>query len=73
MLKEEEPFLKALDVAYSYQLAKKMKKPRTNPLLGFRTAGSEAEFETGEMLAREMRNIGLSDVVKDQKSGAKRS
>ena len=66
MLKEEEAFLKALDVAYSYQLAKKMEKPRTNPVLGFRTAGSEAEFETGEMLAREMRNIGLSDVVKDQ-------
>ena len=66
MLKEEEAFLKALDVAYSYHLAKRMEKPRTNPVLGFRTAGSRAEFEVGEMLAREMREIGLSDVVKDR-------
>lgn len=66
VLKEEEKFLKALDVSYSYNLAKKMEKPGTNPVLGFRTAGSGAEFEVGEMLAREMRDIGLSDVVKDR-------
>ena len=45
---------------------REMEKPGTNPVLGFRTAGSGAEFEVGEMLAREMRDIGLSDVVKDR-------
>ena len=52
-------FLKALDLSYSYRLAKQMEKPRTNPVLGFRTAGSKAEFETGELLVREMKEIGL--------------
>ena len=66
MRKCEEDFLKALDVTCSYNLAKKMEKPRTNPVLGFRTAGSQAEFETGELLAEEMRRIGLSDVTKDR-------
>ncbi len=47
VLKEEAKFLKALDVSYSYNLAKKMEKPGTNPVLGFRTAGSGAEFEVG--------------------------
>ena len=42
------------DTGYSYSLAKRMEKYRTNPVLGYRTAGSRAEFETGEMLVREM-------------------
>ena len=33
-----------------YRLAKRMEEFRTNPALGYRTAGSQAEFETGEML-----------------------
>lgn len=49
-----------LDISYSYVLAKRMEEPRTNPVLGYRTAGSRAEFETGELLAAEMRAIGLS-------------
>ncbi len=53
-----------LDVAYSYALAKRMETPRTNPVLGYRPGGSKAEFETGEMLAAEMRAIGL-EVTKD--------
>lgn len=63
---EEQEFLKALDLSYSYRLAKQMEKPRTNPVLGFRTAGSKAEFETGELLVREMKEIGLKDVTKDR-------
>ena len=54
------------DTGYSYSLAKRMEQYRTNPVLGYRTAGSRAEFETGEMLVREMESLGLSDVHKDR-------
>ena len=46
--------LKNLDIDYSYQLAKRMEQFRTNPVLGYRPAGSRAEFETGERLKKEM-------------------
>lgn len=55
-----------MDIDASYRLAKKMEGPRTNPVLGYRTAGSAAELETGELLASEMRRIGLKDVHKDR-------
>lgn len=54
-----------LDIDYSYRLAKRMEEFKTNPRLGYRTAGSQAEFATGEMLAAEMRSLGL-EVSKDQ-------
>ena len=54
-----------LDIDYSYHLAKRMEQFRTNPVLGYRPAGSRAEFETGEMLKQEMEAIGLFDVRKD--------
>ena len=38
---------------------------RTNPVLGYRTAGSPAEIATGDMLASEMKKIGFSKVWKD--------
>ena len=57
--------LKNLDIDYSYHLAKRMEQFRTNPVLGYRPAGSWAEFETGEMLKQEMEAIGLFDVRKD--------
>ena len=57
--------LKNLDIDYSYHLAKRMEQFRTNPILGYRPAGSRAEFETGEMLKQEMEAIGLFDVRKD--------
>ena len=59
-----EELLRHIDVEASYKLAKKMEVYRTNPVLGYRTAGSSAEFDTGEMLAQEMEAIGLSDVHK---------
>lgn len=62
----EEKLLKALDIKYSYRLAKRMEEKKTNPLLGYRTAGSWAELETGDMLKAEMEEIGLSDVRKDE-------
>ena len=61
----QESILKNLDIDYSYRLAKRMEQFRTNPGLGYRPAGSRAEFETGEMLKQEMEAIGLSDVRKD--------
>ncbi|MCI6887541.1 MAG: M28 family peptidase, partial [Lachnospiraceae bacterium] len=42
-----------------------MEEFRSNPVLGYRPAGSKAEFETGEMLKAEMERIGLSRVTKD--------
>lgn len=62
----EQQFTDALEIGYSYQLAKRMEQFKTNPALGYRTAGSKAEFETGEMLCREMEAIGLKDVHKDK-------
>ena len=57
--------LQNLDISYSYELAKRMEQYRSHPTLGYRPAGSKAEFETGEMLKTEMEKIGLSEVTKD--------
>ena len=64
--KIEETYLKAVDIGYSYRLAKKMEEFKSNPVLGYRTAGSKAEFDTGEFLKAEMERIGLSDIHKDE-------
>lgn len=64
-MKIQEEILKYIDVQYSYRLAKKMEQFYSNEALGFRTAGSKAEFDTGEMLKKEMEDIGLSDVKKE--------
>ena len=61
----QELILKNLDTNYSYQLAKRMEDFRCNPVLGYRSAGSKAEFETGEMLKAEMEHLGLKNVTKD--------
>lgn len=60
-----ERVLREIDTEYSCNLAKKMEQFRSHPVLGYRPAGSRAEFETGEFLVQEMRKIGLSDVHKD--------
>ena len=51
----QEKYRQQLDISYSYHLAKRMEKHRTNEELGYRTAGSKAELATGEMLAIRMR------------------
>lgn len=61
-----EQCISHLDISYSYDLAKKMEQKKTNPVLGYRTAGSHAEHATGDMLYEEMRRLGLSDVSKDE-------
>lgn len=62
----EQEYIKEIDLTYSYQLAKRMEENRSNPKLGYRSAGSEAEIATGNMLAEEMRRIGLAKVRKDK-------
>ena len=61
----QSSFLEQVDINYSYTLAKKMEQFKSNQALGYRTAGSEAEFLTGEMLYHEMQKIGLQEVTKD--------
>lgn len=50
----QKKVLQNLDIPYSYELAKRMEQYRSHPTLGYRPAGSKAEFETGEMLKTEM-------------------
>lgn len=47
MEKTEANYLEALDIGYSYNLAKKLEEFRSNPALGYRTAGSAAERQAG--------------------------
>ena len=61
----QEAVIKNIDTDYSYQLAKRMEQFRSNEKLGYRPAGSRAEFLTGEMLKEEMQKLGLSDVCKN--------
>lgn len=63
--KAQHGYLEQVNVDYGYDLAVKMEEIRSNRSLGYRTAGSKAEFETGEMLKKEMENIGLKNVTKD--------
>ena len=61
----QEAVIKNIDTDYSYRLAKRMEQFRSNEKLGYRPAGSRAEFLTGEMLKEEMLKLGLSDVCKN--------
>ena len=61
----QSAYLEHVDTDYSFALAKKLEDIRSNEALGYRTAGSEAELRTGDMLKAEMEAIGLSDVTKD--------
>ena len=61
-----EKCVSCLDVKESYDLAKRMEQEKTNPVLGYRTAGSLAERKTGDMLLKEMKEAGLTEVEKDK-------
>ena len=61
-----QAYLDKVDVDYSYDLALKLEEERSNEKLGFRTAGSDAELATGDMLKAEMERIGLQNVAKDE-------
>ena len=60
----QSAYLEHVDTDYSFALAKKLEDIRSNEALGYRTAGSEAELRTGDMLKAEMEAIGLSDVTR---------
>ena len=62
----QQAYMEKVDVDYSYNLALKLEDIRSNEKLGYRTAGSEAELATGDMLKAEMERIGLQNVTKDE-------
>ena len=64
-MRMQENYINALDIRWSYNHAKKMEKICSNPKLGYRTSGSEAELKTGDMLAETMRKLGFPKVYKD--------
>ena len=49
-----EKCVSCLNIKESYDLARRMEQEKTNPVLGYRTAGSLAERKTGDMLLEEM-------------------
>ena len=58
--------LDSADVRYSYNLAKELENIRSNPVLGYRSAGSEAEHEAGELIFNRMVEAGFCNVHKDR-------
>lgn len=58
--------LDSADVRYSYNLAKELENIRSNPVLGYRSAGSEAEHEAGELIFNRMVEAGFANVHKDR-------
>lgn len=61
----QKKYMEQLDVDWSYRLAKEMENISSNPRLGYRTSGSQAELATGDMLAQVMKDIGFPTVYKD--------
>lgn len=61
----QQAYLEHVDTGYSYDLALRLEDIRSNETLGYRTAGSQAELDTGDMLKAEMEAIGLQNVTKD--------
>ena len=60
-----QAYLDTVNVDYAYDLALKLEDIRSNETLGYRTAGSDADLATGDMLKAEMERIGLQNVTKD--------
>lgn len=58
-LAQYERLVEKLDSGYSYRIARELENFRSDPVLGYRTAGSAAEFEAGEYLFGEMVRLGL--------------
>lgn len=58
--------LDSADVSYSYRLAKELENIRSNPVLGYRSAGSQAEHEAGELIFERMKEAGFANVHKDR-------
>ena len=61
-----DEYLSKVDVNYSYNFTKGLEEFKTNEKLGYRTAGSEAEIQTGNKIYEEMKKIGLAEVTRDE-------
>ena len=59
-------YLGSVDLQYSLYIANKLTEFKSNEKLGYRTAGSKAELEAGNMLAEEFKKMGLQNVSKDE-------
>ena len=64
--KASKAYLEKIDLDYSFSFAKSLEEFKTNGKLGYRTAGSEAEIKTGNKIYEEMKNIGLTEVTRDE-------
>ena len=59
-------YLSKVDVDYTFNFAKVLEEFKSNEKLGYRTAGSQAEIETGNKIFEEMKRIGLEEVTRDE-------
>lgn len=59
-------YLSKVDVNYSFNFAKALEEFKSNEKLGYRTAGSKAEIQTGNKIFEEMKAIGLEEVTRDE-------
>ena len=59
-------YLSKVDVDYAYNFTKSLEEFKTNEKLGYRTAGSQAEIQTGNNIFEEMKKIGLTEVTRDE-------
>lgn len=62
----QQNYLEKVDVDYAYNFALSLEENKDNQNLGYRTAGSSAEFANGELIKQEMEAIGLQNVTKDE-------
>lgn len=61
-----DAFYDKINVDYATFIARKLSSFGSNDELGFRTAGSDAEIESGDFLYDEFINIGLENVRKEK-------
>lgn len=59
-------FVKHIDTDYSLYVVEELRKMGSNPELGFRTSGSEAEREAANFILSEYEKIGLSNCRKEK-------
>lgn len=52
LIDEKDNYLSSVDVEYAFEFAKSLEQFKTNEKLGFRTAGSVAEIQTGEHMGK---------------------
>ena len=66
MADDVKAYLEKVDTEYTYKLAETLAYDEQywDNELGWRTSGSDAEHKTADFLAKEMKNIGLTDVEK---------